>query len=162
MTGKDFVQGFVQHLKSPGSAAVAFDIILDGANAHHQLQQIVSLGKLCLSWHTSSGGAGSCESPLISVDSLVVPVLNVSVLKCPSAVRVETSFEIEVEVVNHGEVAVDASLLFAPRQSKSVSVRGVGVRDLGKLGPGEKAMRTIDVCALAPGLQVIDGLSVRY
>ena len=39
-----------------------------------------------------------------------------------------------------------------------MSVRGVGVRDLGKLGPGEKAMRTIDVCALAPGLQVIDGL----
>ena len=150
----------MHHFKSPGSNALVFEVSLDHADARHQLQRVVSLGRLCLSWHTSSGGFGSFTTPPVSVDALAAPLLDVTVITCPSEARVETSFQCVVQVVNRGDVVVDASVLFAPRHSKSISVRGLGVRDIGKLQPSAHTVCKVDICALAPGLQVIDGLTV--
>ncbi|CAE7329550.1 trappc13 [Symbiodinium microadriaticum] len=117
------------------------------------------LGSLAMSWRVPDGPAGRLEGHQIRMKAVQVPSLDLQVVECPSQVKVEVPFTIELEVTNRTAEKLEPKMHFDLRLMGAAKLLSVE-RHLPKLDPGARHRFPMQLLVTVPGLHGLNGVFV--
>eukprot|EP00439_Symbiodinium_sp_Y106_P030293 s2905_g3.t1 len=131
----------------------------DAQNDSAAVREQELLGSLAMSWRVPDGPAGRLEGHQIRMKAVQVPSLDLQVVECPSQVKVEVPFTLQLEVTNRTAEKLEPKMHFDLRLMGAAKLLSVE-RHLPKLEPGARYRFPMQLLVTVPGLHGLNGIFV--
>mmetsp|Transcript_14677 Transcript_14677/g.40418 ORF Transcript_14677/g.40418 Transcript_14677/m.40418 type:complete len:416 (-) Transcript_14677:120-1367(-) len=154
-----------QLLRPRGSHSLLFVVTPMGsgsgdgeADAVRRLRELDLVGHLALGWHMPDGPSGCVEGHQVRLTPVGNPGIELRIVSRPERVHVEAPFQLEAEVTNRTDQAVEPSIIFEQRLLGALRVNGATRQAVGRLEPHASSSLTLEFLATSPGLHSLRGL----